>query len=74
MRRRSESGMVALPEGVRCVRRGRRTYYYYAPGRGTKAAHAPVRLPGDPQPTRNSGASCAPPAARASRTKPDSRR
>ena len=73
MRRRSESGMVALPEGVRCVRRGRRTYYYYAPGRGTKAAHAPVRLPGA-QPTRNSGASCAPPAARASRTKPNSRR
>lgn len=48
MQRRSADGMVELPEGVRCVRRGRRVYYYYAPGRGTKAARAPVRLPGDP--------------------------
>lgn len=40
--------MVELPNGVRQVRRGRRIYWYYAPGRGTAAARKPLRLPGDP--------------------------
>jgi hypothetical protein len=40
--------MVALPEGVRRVKRGRREYWYFHQGRGTAAAKAAVRLPGDP--------------------------
>lgn len=40
--------MVELPSGVRCVRRGRRVYYYFHPHRGTQAEVKPVRLPGAP--------------------------
>lgn len=40
--------MVALPEGVRRVKRGRRTYYYFHKGRGTAAQQRAVRLPDDP--------------------------
>jgi hypothetical protein len=40
--------MVALPSGVRRVKRGRREYWYFHQGRGTAVAKAAVRLPGDP--------------------------
>lgn len=40
--------MVALPEGVRRVTRGRRTYWYYHKRRGSKSPARAVPLPGDP--------------------------
>lgn len=40
--------MLELPEGVRRVTRGRRTYWYYHQGRGTLRAKRAVALPGDP--------------------------
>ncbi|MDF2994641.1 MAG: putative phage integrase [Xanthobacteraceae bacterium] len=49
-RRRSgqASGTIDLPEGVHAVRARGKVYYYWQPGRGTKAAGARLRLPDDP--------------------------
>jgi hypothetical protein len=38
-----------LPPYVNCVRVKGRPYYYYHPGRGTKGAKKPIRLPDDPR-------------------------
>lgn len=40
--------MVELPKGVRVIRRGKRTWYYFQKGRGTKDAGPPIAMPGDP--------------------------
>lgn len=40
---------IELPPYVNCVRVKGRPYYYYHPGRGTKNACNPVRLPDDPR-------------------------
>lgn len=40
---------IELPPYVNCVRAKGRPYYYYHPGRGTKNACKPVRLPDDPR-------------------------
>jgi len=40
---------IELPPYVNCVRVKGRPYYYYHPGRGTKNACKPVRLPDDPR-------------------------
>ena len=41
--------MVELPAGVNAVKARGRIYFYYHPGRGTKSASKPQRLPDDPR-------------------------
>lgn len=45
-RRRKEN--LGLPEGVHHVRSGRRSYFYWRPGRGTARAAEPIRIAGNP--------------------------
>jgi hypothetical protein len=40
---------IELPPHVNCVRVKGRPYYYFHPGRGTKKAGKPIRLPNDPR-------------------------
>jgi integrase len=48
LKRRKVVGVVDLPKGVhRVIARGRE-YFYFQPGRGTKAAGDRIRLPSDP--------------------------
>jgi integrase len=48
MSRRRSAGVVELPKGVHKINARGREYYYWHPGRGTRYAGKPVRLPNDP--------------------------
>ena len=48
MRSQRKSAVLDLPAGVRVVRSRGRTYYYFAPNRGTSYAAKPIPLGSDP--------------------------
>ena len=49
MPKRKKSAALDLPTGVRVVRSRGRTYYYFAPNRGTSYAAKPIPLGSDPR-------------------------